>query len=71
MFALTLHRILDDYFDIFTVPLRDLYGDQFCFWVKMPSCIYLTGSNIWSCHMALFRLLVRYWVISRVKKLTY
>ena len=40
------------------VPLRDLYGDQFCFWAKIPSCIYLTGANIWSCHMAVYRLLV-------------
>jgi hypothetical protein len=39
--------------------VRDVLGDEFCFWAKVPSCIYLTGSTIWSCQMAVYRLLVR------------
>ena len=36
-------------------PVRDLFGEDFCQWMKVPGYIYLTGAVIWSCLTAIYR----------------
>jgi hypothetical protein len=40
------------------VQLSQLLGNEFCRWVRIPSGIYICGCPIWSCIVAIFRLIL-------------
>jgi hypothetical protein len=39
------------------MSLKSLFGDLFCLWFPLSGLILLTGSSIWSCLIAVFRIL--------------
>ena len=39
------------------VPLSAFVGAEFCRWVDLPGSFYLTGSYVWSCFTAVYRIL--------------
>ena len=36
---------------------KSIFGQQFCDWIPLPGCISLTGYIIWSCLIAIYRIL--------------
>ncbi len=40
------------------VQLSQLLGDEFCKWVRLPSGIYVCGCPLWSCIVAIYRLIL-------------
>ncbi len=41
-----------------SVHLSQIMGENFCYWVDWPSCMYLSGSVGWSAIIALYRFLL-------------
>ena len=42
---------------IFKTPLRAEFGNNFCNWIPLAGCINLSGGYIWSCLIAIYRIL--------------
>jgi hypothetical protein len=39
------------------VPLEEVFGSNFCEWIDLPGCFYISGSYIWSSFTAIYRIL--------------
>ena len=52
-----------------SAPLGQILGDNFCYWIDLPSCIYIVGAVVWSSLIALYRLILvtsQQWMTSAI-----
>ena len=42
---------------VLPISLKSIFGQQFCDWIPLAGCINLTGYIIWSCLIAIYRIL--------------
>ena len=42
---------------IYPYPPRKVFGDKFCHWFQLIPAVVLTGSVVWSCLLALYRII--------------